>query len=134
MDRTDPRKPVPLFRSARDADILVRVSDVYPDGRSILIVDYPLRLRYREGFDHEVLMQPGEVVQAAFDVGWISQIFNRGHRIRVTVSGPGAPLYEPNPQTGGPQTNELPENATSATHSIHHNRTWASSILAPLVP
>jgi putative CocE/NonD family hydrolase len=122
-----------LSSTARDADILVRVSDVYPDGRSILIVDYPLRLRYRDGFDHEVLMQPGEVVQAAFDVGWISQIFNRGHRIRVTVSGPGAPLYEPNPQTGGPQTNDLPPDAVSATHSIQHNRTWASSILAPVV-
>ncbi|MEY3459355.1 MAG: Cocaine esterase, partial [Planctomycetota bacterium] len=123
-----------LSSTARDADILVRVSDVYPDGRSILIVDYPLRLRYREGFDHEVLMQPGEVVQAAFDVGWISQIFNRGHRIRITVSGPGAPLYEPNPQTGGPQTNDLPPDAVAATHTLQHNRVWASAILAPIVP
>jgi len=123
-----------LSSTARDADILVRVSDVYPDGRSILLVDYPLRLRYRDGFDHEVLMQPGEVVQAAFDVGWISQIFNRGHRIRVTISGPGAPLYEPNPQTGGPQTADLPADAVSATHSIQHNPTWASAILAPIVP
>src|SRR5690606_34993144 len=73
-----------LSSTAPDTDVIVRVSDVYPDGRSILIVDYPQRLRYREGFDREVLMTPGEVVKVAFDVGWISQVFNKGHRIRVT--------------------------------------------------
>ena len=37
--------------SARDTDFIVRVSDVYPDGRSILIIDYIRRARYREGYD-----------------------------------------------------------------------------------
>jgi predicted acyl esterase len=37
------------------------------------------------------MMKPGEVVKVAFDVGWISQIFNKGHRIRVTVASTGAP-------------------------------------------
>src|SRR6185436_17868976 len=55
------RVRVELFVSstARDTDFIVRVSDVYPDGRSILIVDYPIRARYREGFDKEVLLEPG---------------------------------------------------------------------------
>jgi predicted acyl esterase len=123
-----------LSSTAPDTDILVRVSDVYPDGRSILIVDYPQRLRYREGFDHEVLMKPDEVVKAAFDVGWISQIFNKGHRIRVTVSSTGSPLYEPNPQTGNPATIEFPSDAVVATNTIHHSTTHASRILAPVVP
>ncbi len=34
-----------LSSTARDTDVIVRVSDVYPDGRSILIVDYPWRVR-----------------------------------------------------------------------------------------
>jgi len=123
-----------LSSTAPDTDILVRVSDVYPDGRSILIVDYPQRLRYREGFDREVLMKPDEVVKVAFDVGWIGQIFNKGHRIRVTVSSTGAPLYEPNPQTGKPATIELPSDAVVATNTIHHNLTHASRILAPVIP
>lgn len=45
-----------MSSTAPDTDVIVRVSDVYPDGRSILIVDYPQRLRYRDGFDHEVLL------------------------------------------------------------------------------
>ncbi len=119
--------------TAQDTDLIVRVSDVYPDGRSILIVDYPWRVRYREGFDHETLMTPGEVYKVAFPVGWMSQIFNKGHRIRVTISSTGAPLYEPNPQTGETLTIEFPNNAIKATNTIHHNAKHASRIIAPVV-
>jgi predicted acyl esterase len=122
-----------LSSTAPDTDVIVRVSDVYPDGRSILIVDYPQRLRYRMGLDREVLLTPGEVVPVGFDVGWISQIFNAGHRIRVTIASTGAPFYEPNPQTGKPLTIEFPEDAISATNTIHHNRTYPSRILAPIL-
>jgi len=118
--------------TARDTDFIVRVSDVYPDGRSILIVDYPWRARYREGLDHQVLMEPGKVYKVAFDVGWLSQVFNKGHRIRVTVASTGAPLYEPNPQTGGPQTLDAMNDAVPATNTIHHEREYASRILAPI--
>lgn len=120
-----------LSSTARDTDLIVRVSDVYPDGRSILIVDYPHRVRYREGFDHEVLMTPGDVVRVTFDVGWMSQVFNKGHRIRVTVSSTGAPLYEPNPQTGEPFTGNQAARPITATNTIHHGRKYPSGILVP---
>ncbi len=122
-----------LSSTAKDTDLIVRISDVYPDGRSILIVDYPWRVRYRDGFDHQVLMNPGEVVPVAFPVGWMSQIFNAGHRIRVTIASTGAPLYEPNPQTGEPLTIAFPPNAVSATNTIHHDRQYASRIIAPVM-
>jgi predicted acyl esterase len=77
-------------------------------------------------------MEPGLVHKIAFDVGWLSQIFNSGHRIRVTVASTGAPLYEPNPQTGGPQTIDDMNDAVPATNTIHHERTHASRILVPV--
>ncbi len=118
--------------TARDTDFIVRISDVYPDGRSILIMDYPRRARYRDGFEKEVLMEPGQIYKIAFDVGSLSQIFNRGHRIRVTVASTGAPLYEPNPQTGAALTVEWPAQVVAAENHIHHERRHASRILAPL--
>jgi uncharacterized protein len=118
--------------STPDTDLLVRISDVYPDGRSILIVDYPIRARYREGFEKEVLMEPGQVYKVAWDIGWMSQIFNKGHRIRVTVSSTGAPLYEPNPQNGKPLTIDFPKDAKPALVTIHHDKGNASRILAPV--
>lgn len=115
--------------TAKDTDLIVRVSDVYPDGRSILIVDYPWRLRYREGFDHEVLLNPGEVTRVQFPVGWMSQVFGKGHRIRVTVASTGAPLYEPNPQNGKAFTIEFPDDAVQATNTIHHSAKYPSRIV-----
>ncbi|MEE3283794.1 MAG: CocE/NonD family hydrolase [Planctomycetota bacterium] len=118
--------------SAPDTDMLVRISDVYPDGRSILLVGYPWRMRYREGFDKQVLMDPDQVHPVRFRVGWMSQIFNAGHRIRVTVASTGSPLYEPNAQTGKPATIEFPTDARKAINTIHHGSRYSSRILAPL--
>lgn len=118
--------------STKDADIIVRVCDVYPDGRSILLVDYVRRLRYRDGYEKEVMMEPGNVYKVALDVGWISQVFNKGHRIRVTIASTGAPFYEPNPNTGEPLAIEFSKNAMVSNMAVHHERKNASRILAPI--
>ncbi len=119
--------------TAKDSDFIVRVSDVYPDGRSILIIDSILRARYREGFEKEVMMRPGEVYRLHFDVGWLSQVFLAGHRIRVTVASTGADFYEPNPNTGEPSTAGVPQNVVVATNKVHVNQRHASRILAPVI-
>jgi predicted acyl esterase len=120
--------------TARDTDFIVRLSDVYPGGESILIVDSIRRARFREGYARETFMTPGRVYRVAFDVGWLSQIFNRGHRIRVTVASTGAPFYEVNPNTGGPMpfsTDRLPADAVVAVNGVRHDRVHASRIVAP---
>jgi len=79
------------------------------------------------------MMEPGETYKNAFHVGWLSQIFNCGHRIRITVASTGAPFYEPNPNPGKPRTKDFPADAVVATNTIHHNKKYASSVIAPLV-
>lgn len=118
--------------SAPDSDFIVRVSDVYPDGRSILIADYVRRARYRDGYEKEVFMEPGKVYKVFFDVGWMSQVFNRGHRIRVTVASTGAPFYEPNPNTSEALTIEFPEKNIVARNRVYHDGEHASRIIAPV--
>jgi predicted acyl esterase len=95
-------------------------------------MDYIRRARYREGYDREVFMEPGVIYPVSFDVGWLSQIFNRGHRIRITVASTGAPFYEPNPNTGEPLTIEPPAKTVVAKNTVYHDRTHASRIVAPL--
>ena len=120
--------------SAMDTDFIVRVCDVYPDGRSILLVDYIRRGRYRDGFEQEVFFTPGKVEKVAFEVGWISQIFAKGHRIRVTVASTGAPFFEPNPNTGEPLGLEFPANAIVANNTVQINQQYPSRVIAPLRP
>src|SRR2546423_6290161 len=67
--------------TAKDTDFIVRVTDVYPDGRSILLMDHIRRARFREGFEKEKLMEPGKIYPIEFELGYISMIFNIGHRV-----------------------------------------------------
>ncbi len=126
--------------TAPDTDFIVRISDVYPDERSMLLMDYPLRARYRDGFDRQRLLKPSadpaspdEIARLSWRLGWTSIIFNKGHRIRVTVASTGAPLYEPNPQTGGPQTLDWMQKGTRiAINTIWHDASHPSCIRVPL--
>jgi putative CocE/NonD family hydrolase len=119
--------------TAKDTDFFLRVTDVYPDGRSMLLMDYPLRARYREGFDHQKLLVPGEVAKLAWDIGWTSIIFNKGHRVRITIASTGAPFYEPNPQTGGPVTHFITDPGVAAINSIWHDAAHPSRVILPVM-
>ena len=91
--------------------------------------------RYRDGYEKEVFLEPGKVYKVAFDVGWLSQIFNKGHRIRVTVASTGAPFFEPNPNTGEPLAMEplTEKNTVVAKNTVYLNKEHASRIIAPVV-
>ena len=119
--------------TAKDTDFVLRVTDVYPDGRSILLVEYPLRARYHEGFDHQKLLLPGEVTKLAWDIGWVSIIFNKGHQVRITIASTGAPYFEPNTQTGGPITHFVTEPGIAAINTIWHDAKHASRVILPVV-
>ena len=73
------------------------------------------------------------MTKVTFDVGWLSQIFNKGHRIRMTVASTGAPFFEPNPNTGEPLTIDFPANAVVATNSLSVNQKNASRIIVPVI-
>lgn len=128
------RAEIWLSSTARDTDLIARVSDVYPDGRSMLLMEFPMRARYRAGWDRQVLLTPGEPALLKWPVGWTSLIFNRGHRIRVTLTSTGAPLFEPNNQTGGPQTHDWLKSARSADHTIWHDAARPSCLVVPVIP
>jgi predicted acyl esterase len=126
------RARLQVSSTAKDTDFIVRISDVYPDGRSMLVMDYVRRARYREGYEKEVFMEAGKIYEVNFDVGWTSIIFNKGHRIRVTVASTGAPFYEPNPNTGEPLTIDPPEKTVVAKNTVYNEEGRASCVIAPL--
>lgn len=84
-----------------DFDLTVRLTDVYPDGASMLVLDGIQRARMRCGDDHECLAVPGEPIEIIVDLWSTAIVFNAGHRIRISVSGTNAPRFEINPNNGG---------------------------------
>ncbi len=106
-----------LTCSAPDADLIVRLCDVYPDGRSFNICEGALRLRFREGLDREVSVI-GQLAEAEIKLWPTGIVFNRGHRLRVHLASSSYPALEANlqnglaPRTGEPQTAVLSVNFT----------------------
>ena len=90
--------------NATDMDVAVKVSDVWPGGESMLMVDGVLRMRWRGGpfSPSPQPMLPGAVYPITVEVGWTSQMVNAGHRIRLAVSGSNAPRFSVNSNTGAP--------------------------------
>ena len=82
-----------------DTDFTVKLTDVYPDGRSMLICDGILRMRNRNGTDHWEFMNPGEIYEVEVDLWSTSYIWNTGHKIRVAVSSSNYPRFLANPNT-----------------------------------
>ena len=85
---------------APSADVAVRLCDIYPDGRSMLIADGLLRLSYREDGEHLTPVTPGEVYAVTVDLWSTAYVFNPGHRIRLSLAGGNWPRWERNPGTG----------------------------------
>ncbi|MBN1476731.1 CocE/NonD family hydrolase [Candidatus Sumerlaeota bacterium] len=116
--------------TAPDADLLVKLCDVYPDGRSMLMCEGALRMRRRNGWDQEDMMITGEICEVEIPVGQIALALNTGHRLRITIASTNSPRFEVNPQTGAPLLLDDPVTQI-ATHTIHHSDLCPSLITLP---
>ncbi len=96
------RVKVKLFVSSdcKDTDFTAKLCDVYPDGRSLNVLDGILRMRFHNGFTKEELLEPGRVYEAEIDLWSTSWVFRKGHSIRLDVSSSNYPRFETNPNTG----------------------------------
>lgn len=94
------RARVWLVPDTRDLDLAVRLTDVYPDGRSMLVLDGIQRARMRCGDDTECLLTPGVPVEITVELWSTALVFNAGHSIRISVSGSNWPRFEVNPNNG----------------------------------
>jgi uncharacterized protein len=115
-----------------DTDFTVKLTDVYPDGRSMLITDGILRMRNRNGTDHWELMKPGTVYQVDVDLWSTSYIWNTGHQIRIDISSSNYPRCLNNPNTA----DGIHKNTT---YAIAHNTLYidsvcSSSLILPEIP
>jgi predicted acyl esterase len=116
-----------------DTDWTVRVTDVYPDGRSMLITDGILMARHRHGFDREDSLVPGVPDTFDIDVGSTANVFAPGHRLRVIISSSNYPRFEKNPNTGAPfQRN--PTECLVATQHIYRSADLPSHLVLPVHP
>jgi putative CocE/NonD family hydrolase len=118
--------------SAVDTDFTAKLVDVYPDGRAFNVQEGALRMRYREGLDRQMLMEPGEVYEARLDLHVSSNYFAEGHRIRLEVSSSNFPRWQRNTNTGRNIYDETEWQV--ATNRVHHAKDKPSYMVLPVIP
>ncbi len=81
-----------------DADIVVKLIDVRPDGYQMLVRGDVMPLRFRDGFSSPKATEPGRKVEVNFTMCDIDHYIEPGHSLMVQVQGSWFPLIAMKPQ------------------------------------
>lgn len=121
---------------SKDTDFMMRVLDVYPNGTAINLgpeeCGGAIRARFRQGFDKEVLLDPGKIEKYRIQLFDMGHVFLPGHSIRLEIYSSAYPLLHPNPNTGNPIATDTKQQ--KAHQTIYHDKKHPSALYLPLIP
>jgi putative CocE/NonD family hydrolase len=86
--------------SARDADFIARLVDVWPDGYAMPVVEGQIRLSRRTGGMKSDRVKAGDTYAVALDLGTTALLVPARHRLRLDIASAAFPALEPNAGTG----------------------------------
>jgi hypothetical protein len=118
--------------NAPDTDFTAKLVDVFPNGEARNLTDGILRTRYRDSLEKPKLMKASEVYQLVIDVGVTSNLFRKGHRIRVEISSSNFPRFDRNLNTGKVVEDET--EIRRASQVVYHDRNYHSYVSLPVIP
>jgi predicted acyl esterase len=113
---------------AVDTDVAIRLVDVYPDGRSMLLADGIQRLSLRESFGEYDFLEAGEIYEVEVRTPSLANTFLAGHRIRLIVSASNSPRFDLNTNT-----RDKDGERHKAVNTLYHDPEHPSALLLPVV-
>lgn len=127
-----------ISSTAVDTDFTVKLIDVYPmsddypEGYHLNLTDTILRTRYRNSWTDPEMLKRGEPAELTIMLWPTSNVFKKGHRIRLDVSSSNFPRFDVNPNTGEPVGRHT--KMVKAENTIHTGADHPSRIILPIVP
>jgi len=118
--------------SAVDTDFIAKLVDVWPDGFAQNLTEGIVRGRYRDSQEQPVLMNPNQTYKLTLDLWSTSNVFRKGHRLRLEVSSSNFPRFDRNLNTG--EDNASARRSVSASNVIYHDAEHPSALILPIVP
>ena len=128
-----PAEPGGRDSEARELAAAVEGVDALPStsGGEALEVCYGMvRLRHRNSYSCEELVEPGEAVELQIELGATACRFQKGHRIRLEITSSDFPNHDRNHNTGGDDLAEA--RMVPATQTIHHTAERPSRLVLPV--
>ena len=119
--------------SAVDTDFTLKLVEVGADGVAINLSWAIVRARYREGYDREVPLRPGEVTRFEVEMSPIAIRFEKGSRVRLDISSSDFPNFDRNHNTGRSDYWNDPDFVV-AEQVLHHDRRYPSRLILPVIP
>lgn len=129
--------------SARDTDWFVRLTDVQPDGRSLLLAEGMLRARNRDPSNNGKFnsarlstIEPSRIYQYTIQFRRsTANLFQQGHRIRIEISSSWYPYFAPNLNVGTDNLATVSMSEAVVAHqTIHHGSKYSSHVVLPVIP
>jgi putative CocE/NonD family hydrolase len=118
--------------SAVDTDYTAKLVDVFPDGFAQNLTEGIIRARNRTSAQKPELLNPGQPYQFNIDLWATSNLFRKGHRIRLEISSSNFPRFARNLNSGEEPTTG--KNLVAATNVVLHDAVHPSVLLIPIVP
>jgi uncharacterized protein len=125
--------------SAVDTDFTAKLVDVWPDGFAQNLTEGILRARYRDSRETPTLLNPGQVYKLTIDVWATSNVFKKGHQLRLEISSSNFPRFDRNLNTGATRylkdsDGKSEQHFMSATNMVLHDAEHPSALTMPVVP
>jgi putative CocE/NonD family hydrolase len=93
-----------VMSNCTNTDFTVKLTDVYPDGKSMLISDGIINAIRRDGYDKDAApLNSVGPIPLTIDLWSTAYQFNIDHKIRIAISSSNYPRFAINPNTGVPQ-------------------------------
>jgi uncharacterized protein len=118
--------------SAMDTDFTAKLVDVGPDGFGQNLTEGILRARYRDSQEKPELMNPGQIYKFNIDLWSTSNVFRKGHVLRLEISSSNFPRFDRNLNTG--EEAAAAQRFISATNVVYHDADHPSVLVVPVVP
>jgi len=117
--------------SAVDTDFTAKLVDVWPNGFAQNLTEGILRARFRESTSAAAPVVPGKAYEYKISLWSTSNVFLKGHRIRLEVSSSNFPRFDRNGNTGNAEG--AVAEFVKATNTVYHDREHPTTLLLPVM-
>ncbi len=139
--------------STTDADFIVKLIDVFPDGFSydtlqfgngngqnylmdgyqLLVRGEIMRGRYRTSFEKSEAFVPNQLTTVKYELPDVAHTFKKGHRLMIQVQSTWFPLADRNPQQFIDIYHCTDKDFIKSNIKLFHDATNASQVLLPVM-